>query len=422
MSPGMPNAASEFCDRAGHIMNYGDGWYGGVYVAAMYSLSFVSDDIGFIVEEALKTIPEQSRYHRCMKDVIAWHKQYPGDWKRTWFECEKKWSSDIGCPDGVFVPFNIDAVTNSAYILIGLLYGEGDFSKTLDIATRCGQDSDCNPASAGGILGAMLGYSKIPEKWMRNLREVEDMEFAYTDISLNRTYKMSFDQALEVIRRNGGSAGETDVTIACQQPVPVRFEQSFEGHYPTERRAIHQSLPEAGVIEFDGIGAVLTGALRCPDESYVAEVTFSIDGLPVERVKLPALYRTRRHELFWRYRLPSGPHRITAEWHNPRKDASLLIRDLLVYDALCLSFKVIPWQSLFASSPCCAGAPGATPRNWRPARGAMNSSTGTMSSACCSSPCCRPSRWAVSGRRGAVSSQTLHRQTQATSSLHSWAA
>ena len=66
MSPGMPNAASEFCDRAGHIMNYGDGWYGGVYVAAMYSLSFVSDDIGFIVEEALKTIPEQSRYHRCM--------------------------------------------------------------------------------------------------------------------------------------------------------------------------------------------------------------------------------------------------------------------------------------------------------------------------------------------------------------------
>ena len=45
MSPGMPNAASEFCDRAGHIMNYGDGWYGGVYVAAMYSLSFVSDDI-----------------------------------------------------------------------------------------------------------------------------------------------------------------------------------------------------------------------------------------------------------------------------------------------------------------------------------------------------------------------------------------
>mgnify|MGYP003372120165 FL=1 len=97
MSPGMPNTASEISDKIGHIMNYGDGWYGGVYVGAMYSLSFISDDIEFIVTEALKTIPEQSTYYKCMSDVIRWHKEYPDDWKRTWFECEKKWSSDIGC-------------------------------------------------------------------------------------------------------------------------------------------------------------------------------------------------------------------------------------------------------------------------------------------------------------------------------------
>lgn len=60
-----------------------------------------------------------------MSDVIRWHQQYPDDWKQTWFECEKKWSTDIGCPEGVFVPYNIDATINSAYILIGLLYGEG---------------------------------------------------------------------------------------------------------------------------------------------------------------------------------------------------------------------------------------------------------------------------------------------------------
>ena len=155
MSPGMPNAASAISDKIGHIMNYGDGWYGGVYVGAMYSLAFVSDDIDFIVTEALKTIPEESLYYKVMKDVIGWHRQYPDDWKRTWFECERKYSEDIGCPDGVFVPYNIDATINSAYILIGLLYGQGDFFKTMDIATRCGQDSDCNPASAAGILGAI---------------------------------------------------------------------------------------------------------------------------------------------------------------------------------------------------------------------------------------------------------------------------
>ena len=39
-----------------------------------------------------------------------------------------------------------------------------DFGKTIEIATRAGQDSDCNPASAGGILGVMLGYNAIPEE------------------------------------------------------------------------------------------------------------------------------------------------------------------------------------------------------------------------------------------------------------------
>ena len=94
---------------------------------------------------------------------------------------------------------------------------------------------------------------------------------------------------------------------------------------------LYEQIDQVNGWELDSVLERAMDALRCPDESYVAEVTFSIDGQPVERVKLPALYRTRRHELFWRYRLPSGPHRITAEWHNPRKDASLQIRDLLVY-------------------------------------------------------------------------------------------
>ena len=124
-----------------------------------------------------------------MNDVIRWHAEYPNDWKQTWFECEKKWSEDIGCPDGVFVPFNIDAVINSAYILIGLLYGEGDFFKTMDIATRCGQDSDCNPASAAGILGTILGYSQIPEYWMKNLKEEWDELCVVSENLFNGDYE-----------------------------------------------------------------------------------------------------------------------------------------------------------------------------------------------------------------------------------------
>ncbi|MCX6205601.1 MAG: ADP-ribosylglycohydrolase family protein, partial [Bacteroidetes bacterium] len=158
MYPGMGNSASQLCDKVGHIMNYGEGYYGGVYVANMYSLAFVSNDINYVVSEALKSIPEKSKYRQCMQDVINWHQRYPNDWKKSWFEIQRKWTEDIACPEGVFMPFDISARVNSAYVLMGLLYGQGDFGKTVEIATRCGQDADCNPSTAGGILGAMLGF------------------------------------------------------------------------------------------------------------------------------------------------------------------------------------------------------------------------------------------------------------------------
>jgi len=344
MSPGMANTASEISDKIGHIMNYGDGWYGGVYVGAMYSLAFISDDIEFIVTEALKTIPSQSIFYQCMNDVIKWHKQYPDDWRSTWFECEKKWSSDVGCPAGVFVPFNIDAVINCAYIIIGLLYGEGDFFKTIDISTRCGQDSDCNPASSGGILGTMIGYSKIPEKWMKNLREAEDIDFAHTTISLNDTYKMGMSQALKVIERNGGKVSGNNVTIKCQQPVAVRYEKAFDGHFPVKQVRINKDINDVGEFSFDGIGVVFSGGVRAAmgggnrggrDNSlndYVAKVEAYIDGKLTETINLPAASLHRRHDIFWKYQLPKGNHKVTFKWLNPNESVSVNFSNALIYD------------------------------------------------------------------------------------------
>jgi hypothetical protein len=90
MSPGMPNTASAISDKIGHIMNYGDGWYGGVFIGAMYTQAFISNDIHLIINEALKTIPQQSSFYKCIADVIKWHKEYPSDWHQTWFELQKK--------------------------------------------------------------------------------------------------------------------------------------------------------------------------------------------------------------------------------------------------------------------------------------------------------------------------------------------
>lgn len=331
MSPGMPNAASDISDKIGHIMNYGDGWYGGIYVGAMYSLAFVSDDIEFIVTEALKTIPEESLYFQVMKDVIGWYRQYPDDWKQTWFECERKYSEDIGCPDGVFVPYNIDATINSAYILIGLLYGKGDFFRTMDIATRCGQDSDCNPASAAGILGTMLGYSRIPEYWMKNLREAEDIDFAFTSSSLNKAYQMSYNHALQMIERNGGYVDDSTVTIVCQKPEPVRLEKAFEGMYPIMRKNLNRMVEEFDEFEFEGTGFVMRGSVKSKDDDYVAYVSVYLDGELVEEAKLPANFTKRRQELCWRYQLPKGRHILALKWNNPTTDATVHCGEVIVY-------------------------------------------------------------------------------------------
>ncbi|MBD5224453.1 MAG: ADP-ribosylglycohydrolase family protein [Bacteroidales bacterium] len=335
MCPGMPNSASEISDKIGHIMNYGDGFYGGVYVGAMYSLAFISDDIEFIVEEALKTIPAESDFHKCMADVIACHRKNPDDWKQAWFECERKWTTDVGCTEGVYMPLDIDATINSAYVIIGLLYGDGDFEKTLDISTRCGQDSDCNPATAGGILATVLGYNNIPEKFKVTLGDgAEDINFAYTDISLNKTYDLSFKHALQMVERNGGKVEGDDVVIKCQKPVAVPYEKSFEGIKPAGKQGLHRNMPSEGdiTVTLDCSGVVFAGYVDCSDKSYVAEVEMYIDGELAETAQLPASYRTRRLDLFWKYDLQKGPHTFTFKWLNPQEGATVRFTDIILYD------------------------------------------------------------------------------------------
>lgn len=332
MSPGMVNSAVEICDKVGHIMNYGDGWYGGVYVAAMYSLAFVSDDINYVVEEALKVIPAESKFAQCMSDVIQWHKENPDDWKETWFKTHRKWSEDIGSPRGVFNAFNIDAKINAAWVLMGLLYGDGDFTRTYEISTRCGDDADCNPATAGGILATMKGYSNIPEYWKQGLSEVEPIDFKYTTISLNDAYELSFKHALEMIKRNGGEVGDNEVTIKLQKPKTVPLEIAFEGHFPHKKIYLEKTLVDETSFEFEGIGFAVNGSARKKGkDDYTFEVEMYIDGELIETAKLPTRHTLRRFTPFWRYQLPKGKHEVRLEVLNPTDAALINLSDVIVY-------------------------------------------------------------------------------------------
>jgi hypothetical protein len=333
MSPGMPNAASEISEQIGHIMNYGDGYYGGVYLGAAYTLAFVSNDINYIVSEALKTIPKQSKYYQCISDVIRWHKQYPTDWRQTWLQVQNKWADDIGCPDGVFAPFNIDATVNSAYVVIGLLYGQGDFGKTVEIATRCGQDADCNPSSAAGILGTMLGYDRIPAYWKLGLKEAEDIDFKYTSTSLNDVYEIGYQHALKNILAHGGQVTADAVVIPSAAPKAVAFEESFAGVYPTEKIGINKDLTNEYRFSFEGKGFVVRADMAkwASTDPHAFEVDVYVDGKVFEQVKLPVNFTTRRHELTWNYDLPMGPHEVRLVLKNPNPNYTCKLMDAIIY-------------------------------------------------------------------------------------------
>lgn len=339
MSPGMVNTATQFCDRIGHIMNYGDGYYGGVYMASMYSLAFISDDINFIVSEGLKTIPAESNYYKAMSDVIRFHDQYPNDWKMAWKAIENsQWAIDLHCPDGIGSPFNIDASVNSAYVILGLLYGEGDIKKTMEISTRAGQDSDCNPASAAGILCTMLGYDKISEHWLGALYPVADIDFKYTTISLNDVYRLGFDQALKVIEKFGGKVEGENISIKYQTPVAVSLEVAFPNIYPYRVTQAQRPKDLRGKspmlftisgnkpveIKFTGTGLIVKGEIggQLANE-YVGELEVSLDGVVNRVVKLPVDFRTRTAELYWNVQIPEGVHTATLKWINPQKDGEI---------------------------------------------------------------------------------------------------
>jgi hypothetical protein len=335
MSPGMVNAGAAVADRVGHIMNYGDGWYGGVYIAAMYSLAFVRQDIAAVVEEALKVLPPRSSFARAIADVIACYKADPDDWKKAWLAVERNWAEDRGCPDFVFEPGDIDARVNGAYVAIGLLYGHGVYGRTLEIATRCGQDSDCNPASAGGVLGTLLGYDKIPDYWKGPLRAIEDRPFPYTSMSLNKVYETSFGQALETVRTNGGALEGETVRIPIDPIRPVRLEASFPGLYPVERRRLSFDLTAATEIAFEGTGFVLTGgpSRMAADglDPYVYEIELRLDDRAPEVVRMPVDERVRRLEISWAYGLAPGKHNLRLELRNPRPGEAIRVGDLIVY-------------------------------------------------------------------------------------------
>jgi hypothetical protein len=226
MCPAMPMTAGQISDRVGHVMNYGDGVYGGHFVSVMIALAFECNDVEKIVKQAIEAMPRKSQYYQLIKDVIDFHDKNPDDFKACWkFINDKYIKTAVDC-SGPADDFNIAASLNGAFIAIGLLYGDGDILKTIEHTARCGQDSDCNPANAGAIIGTMLGYEKLPKAWKDSIEKYPRNKYSHTDYTYTDLINSSFKRADKAILQTGGRL-ENNNYIIKTQPVcqPKMLEQ-----------------------------------------------------------------------------------------------------------------------------------------------------------------------------------------------------
>jgi len=350
MCPGLPATSNEFCDRVGHVMNYGDGVYGGMFVCAMYAVAFFENEIPAIVDAGIRALPPESEYARCLRDVMAWYQEYPEDWKKTWQLFENKWANTDVCPHGAFNAFDIDAKTNGAYIAIGLLYGQGDFEKTVNISTQCGQDSDCNPSSAAGILGVILGYDQLPKDWTQEIESIKDEKFSFTDYSFEDICRSTMERAKKLILRHGGSIEDGRITVALQDPVPAKLEQwrqdqpaavvneddpAFTWKGKWEQVNHERMSNEAGaevVLTFEGTGAMVLG-------SYNKNAGLANAYLDGEKKRAINMYYPRpkgAESLYHIMGLPRGKHTLTIEVAGRKdpqsEDYAVFIDKAIVFD------------------------------------------------------------------------------------------
>ncbi len=155
--PGNPLNAAKLA-REDACVDHGmaDGTYAEIFTAAVESAAFVEPDRDSLISFGLSMIPPDCRVGEAIRTAVKAHKE-----KKSWQEAREdviKNTEDIGW---------FQAPRNVAFTMIGWLYGDGDFGKSICIAVNCGDDTDCTGATLGSILGIIGGTKTIPEEWRK---------------------------------------------------------------------------------------------------------------------------------------------------------------------------------------------------------------------------------------------------------------
>ncbi|GAA0316643.1 ADP-ribosylglycohydrolase family protein [Bacillus carboniphilus] len=155
--PNNMEKAADYAEIAASVSHDKNGLYGARFMAACISKAFSAISVDEVVEAGLSVIPSDSTYHDVVQAVIDFYQEHPEeeDFRKCRQFLEDEWGYDKYTGVCHIIP-------NAGVCALALLYGKGNFARTVEIATMCSWDTDCNAGNVGTILGVMAGIDGIP--------------------------------------------------------------------------------------------------------------------------------------------------------------------------------------------------------------------------------------------------------------------
>ncbi|MBI2442082.1 MAG: ADP-ribosylglycohydrolase family protein [Lentisphaerae bacterium] len=163
VSPGNPAGAAEFAWRDAVISHVKNGIYGEMWVAAMIAAAYVLDDVSAVIRAGLAQIPASSRLAKAIGRVLELYRA-GATFGVALTDISGRWHENRAHE-------RVHTISNAAIVALALLWGKKDYEKTICGAVMPGFDTDCNGATAGSVLGVMLGGAALPAKWSAPLND-----------------------------------------------------------------------------------------------------------------------------------------------------------------------------------------------------------------------------------------------------------
>jgi len=155
---GDPVAASRLAHRDATVSHAANGIYGAMWAAALIAASFAESSPAAALDSAQAVVPARSRLAEALAGVRRLHRDGL-DWEAARDAIEER--------HGALSP--VHTINNAALIAAALLWGDGDFGRTVGLAVQGGWDTDCTAATAGSAFGAMHGAGGVPARWTEPL-------------------------------------------------------------------------------------------------------------------------------------------------------------------------------------------------------------------------------------------------------------